>query len=124
MSGLSLKEFFDAVREGHLLAQRCAGCRELAIPPKAFCPSCHGKEWERVELSGKGEIASYTIIRVPPASLAGQAPYAVAVVRMAEGVSLLGRLVDFPLEAIKVGLPVVFTPLIQGDQPLIAFKPS
>lgn len=122
MSGLSLREFFDAVRAGRLVVQRCAGCRELAIPPKAFCPSCHGKEWERVELSGKGEVASYTVIRVPPAPLADQAPYAVAVVRMAEGVSLLGRVVDLPLDSLKVGLPVTFTPLIQGDQPLIAFK--
>jgi uncharacterized OB-fold protein len=42
-------------------------------------------------------------------------PYAIAVVQLKEGVSLLGRIVDIPLEKLVVGLPVRFRPLIGKD---------
>lgn len=122
---LSLGEFFDGVRSGQLSVQRCATCGELAVPPKAFCPSCRGAAWERVRLGGDGEIASFTVIRVPPSSLLPEAPYAIAVVRMAEGVSLLGRVEDVPIEALRVGLPVRFVPPRHpaANPPVIRFCP-
>jgi uncharacterized protein len=107
---LTLKEFFDSVRAGRLVVQRCTGCGALAVPPKAFCPGCHGRAWERTPIEGAGEVASYTVIRVPPGRLAGEAPYAIVVVRFPEGVSLLGRTTGLPLEALRVGLPVRFVP--------------
>ncbi|MGH7265204.1 MAG: Zn-ribbon domain-containing OB-fold protein [Candidatus Rokuibacteriota bacterium] len=105
-AGLSLKEFFAEARGGRLVVQRCAACGTLAVPPRAFCAECQGAAWERAPLAGDGEIASYTVIRVPPAPLVGQAPYAIAVVRFPEGASLLGRVADLPLERLRVGLPV------------------
>jgi hypothetical protein len=107
---LTVKEFFDGVRAGRLMVQRCTACGELAVPPKRLCPGCHGREWERVPLGSEGEIASFTVIRVAPGRLAGEAPYAIVVVRFPEGVSLLGRTTGIPLEALRVGLPVRFVP--------------
>lgn len=122
---LTVKEFFDGVRAGRLVVQRCAGCGELAVPPKLACPTCHGRTWSRVTLAGEGEVASFTVIRVPPGPLAGQAPYAIAVVRFPEGVSLLGRISGLPLDALRVGLPVRFVrPEPAADPPIIAFAPS
>ncbi len=122
---LTLKEFFQEVRAGRLVVQRCSACGELAVPPKALCPACHAQAWTRVPLRGEGEVASFTVIRVPPAPLAGQAPYAVGVVRFPEGVSLLGRLTDVPVEALRVGLPVRFVRPADpaADPPVIAFAP-
>ena len=88
-----------ACATGRLVVQRCEACGALAVPPKAVCPSCEGRSWSRATLGGDGEIASYTVIRVPPARLAAEAPYVVAVARMAEGVSLLGRLDGVPVDA-------------------------
>ena len=67
-------------------------------------------------LAGHGTIASFTVIRVAPRGHVGQTPYAVAVVQLAEGVSLLGRVVDVPLESLRVGLPVRFRPLVVGER--------
>ena len=122
---LTLKEFFDGVRAGRPVVQRCLGCGELAVPPKAVCPACEGTAWGRAPLGGDGEVASYTVIRVPPARLAAEAPYAIAVVRMAEGVSLLGRMVDAPLDGLRVGMPVRFVPPADpgAEPPVIAFHP-
>ena len=115
--GLTRGEFFEGVRAGRLVVQRCTGCGQLAVPPRAFCTSCHGREWTRVTLDGAGEVASYTVIRVAPGPLAGQAPYAVVVVRFPEGVALLGRTTGIPHEALRVGLPVRFAPANPTDDP-------
>ena len=101
--GMTTGEFFALVREGRLVVQRCAACGALTVPP-----SCEGIRWDRATLGGDGEIASYTVIRVPPAQHALEAPYVIAVVRMAEGVSLLGRLTGVPVDGARVGMPVRF----------------
>ena len=122
--GITLRQFFDRAREGRLTGVRCRKCGELAIPPKELCPACHERAWEPVPLAGEGTIASYTVIRVAPRAYAADAPYAVAAVRLTEGVSLLGRVVDIPLEKVAVGLPVRFRPLVKNDQTSIGFGPA
>jgi uncharacterized OB-fold protein len=120
----TLKNFFEQARAGRLTGIRCARCGALALPPKEFCPTCQQRQWEAVSLSGTGTVTSFTVIRIPPRGHAADAPYAVAVVRLEEGVSLLGRVVDIPLESLKTGLPVKFRPLVTGTQTLIGFGPS
>jgi uncharacterized OB-fold protein len=70
-------------------------------------------------------IASYTVIRVAPRAHAADAPYALAVVALKEGVSVLGRIVDIRLESLAVGLPVRFRPILAADQQVsIGFGPA
>ncbi len=121
---ITLKNFFERAREGTLTAVRCGKCGALALPPKEFCPACHERAWAPVTLAGDGTIASYTIIRVAPARFASEAPYAIAVVTLREGVSLTGRIVDIPLDALAIGLPVRFRPLIKENQTSVGFGPS
>jgi uncharacterized OB-fold protein len=121
---LTIREFFDGVREGRLVVQQCEACRALAVPPKAVCPECEAQSWRRVPLAGEGEVASFTVIRVAPARLAPEAPYVVAVVRMREGVNLLGRLAGLDVDRVTVGLPVAFLAPPAGVDPVvIAFRP-
>lgn len=122
---MPLVEFFDGVRSGRAVVQRCRACGELTVPPKAFCPVCRAMTWEPAPLSGEGEIVSYTVIRVPPATRTAEAPYAVVVVRMREGVSLLGRIRGLPLEGLRVGLPVHLVPPADpaATPPVITFAP-
>jgi len=121
---ITLRHFFEQAREGQLTAVRCGGCGTLAVPPKQFCPTCAQRRWEPVPLSGEGTIASYTIIRVAPRGHAPDVPYAIAAVQMKEGVSMLGRVVDVPLDRIAVGLPVRFRPLMKNGQTALAFGPA
>jgi len=121
---ITLKGFFEEAREGRLSAIRCGSCGELAIPPKELCPSCHERRWELVPLHGTGSVVSFTVIRIPPRGRLAEAPYAVAVVKLDEGVSLLGRNVDIPVDALTAGLSVRFRPLLLGDQVIISFGPA
>ena len=121
---VTLKTFFDALRGGRLTGIRCGECRELAIPPKEFCPSCGKRAWSAELLEGAGEIASFTVIRVPPRGHTGDVPYAVLVVRLREGVSVIGRAVDIPLDALSVGMHVRFRPIVSGEHTLVGFGPA
>jgi uncharacterized OB-fold protein len=121
---MTLQGFFERAREGILTAIRCGKCGALAIPPKEFCESCQQRAWSTMPLAGEGTVASYTIIRVAPTRYAADAPYAVAVVKLREGVSLLGRVVDVPFEKIAVGLRVKFRPLVASGKTSIGFGPA
>lgn len=122
---ITVRAFFERARAGQLVAIRCGSCGELAVPPKALCPKCHARAWREEPLAGDGMIASYTVIRVAPRAHAADAPYALAVVALKEGVSVLGRIVDIRLESLAVGLPVRFRPILAADQQVsIGFGPA
>jgi uncharacterized OB-fold protein len=118
---VTLKGFFEQAREGRLTGIRCGGCGEVAIPPREFCASCGKRAWQSVTLSGEGSLASYTIIRVAPSRHAAEAPYAVGVVKLKEGASIFGRIVDVPFEKLAVGLPLRFRPIVVKDQTAVGF---
>ncbi len=121
---ITLRNFFERAREGTLTGVRCRHCGALAIPPKESCATCHQRGWEAVPLSGEGTIETFTVIRVGEQELAAETPHAVAMVRLKEGVALLGRIVDMPVDAVAVGLPVRFRPLVSHDQTSVAFGPA
>ena len=121
---MTLKHFFEQARAGTLTALRCAKCGELALPPKEFCAGCRERAWEPVPLSGEGAIASYTVIRVAPRHHVGEVPYAIAVVALREGVSLMGRILDVPLDSLAIGLPVRFRPIVTETQTSVGFGPA
>jgi uncharacterized OB-fold protein len=121
---ITARAFFERARAGQLTALRCGACGELAIPPKQLCPACHAQAWQPLSLAGEGTIASFTVIRVAPRAHAADVPYAIAAVRLKEGVSILGRIVDIPLDKVAVGLPVRFRPLVVQDQTAVGFGPG
>jgi uncharacterized protein len=122
-SPISLADFFARARRGQLTGIKCESCGALAIPPKELCPECGQRKWSPVPLSGDGAIASFTVIRIAPRAHTGDAPYAIAAVRLTEGVSLLGRVVEIPFEQLAVGLKVRFRPLVIKEQTAIGFGP-
>jgi uncharacterized OB-fold protein len=121
---ITLQTFFERAREGQLTAVRCGKCGELAIPPKQFCPACGERAWAPVRLGGEGTIESFTVIRVAPRAHTADAPYAIGVVRLKEGVSLLGRIVDIPLEKVAIGLRVRFRPFVKDTHTAVGFGPA
>jgi uncharacterized OB-fold protein len=122
--GVTISQFFERARGGALTGIRCGGCGALAVPPKELCPECGARRWQTVPLSGEGTVASFTVIRVAPRGHADDTPYAIAAVRLREGVSLLGRVVDVPLDTLAVGLPVRFRPLVVRDRSAVGFGPA
>lgn len=86
--------YWDAVRAGHLVFQRC-DCGHAWLPARRHCPVCLNPEprWERA--SGRGTLLSWVVYHTAyhPA-FEGRLPYNVALVQLAEGPRLLTNMVD------------------------------
>jgi uncharacterized OB-fold protein len=86
------KGFFEELLNGKLIGLRCLDCNTIVCPPKSTCDNCKGRNFERVELSGRGKIMSYTVTYVAPLGYTEEVPYVVALVELEEGPWILGRL--------------------------------
>jgi hypothetical protein len=56
-----------------------------------------------MELSGRGEIVSFTIVHDTPPSFVRQRPYALALIKLDEGPILTGQIVDAENDSIEMG---------------------
>jgi uncharacterized OB-fold protein len=86
-----------------LEAKKCKKCGIVLFPPRLICPECKGREFEDTKLADKGKILTYTIIRVPPHQFVDQAPFAVGIAELDDGVKLTGQIVDCDFEDLKIG---------------------
>lgn len=122
--------WFTTGAEPHLIGARCPACGTFAFPPEAFgCPNprCGGSDLDRVPLSRRGRVWSFTVNHYaapPPAlSLDPFEPYAVAAVELAEErIVVLGRVADgAPLHALHVGaeVEIAVEPIIPGAGELV-----
>jgi uncharacterized OB-fold protein len=98
---------WNGCKEGELRLQRCTSCTESYFPPRAFCPKCGSRDVEVYKASGQGVLWSYVINHRPRPDM-GTEPYAIAVVKLAEGPKMMTNIVGCPQtpEALPLDLPV------------------
>lgn len=72
-------EFIEAARNGRILVRACAECNAQHQSTVYFCPECGSPEMASRTIPGRGRIATYTIITVPPAGFEDYTPYAFVV---------------------------------------------
>src|SRR5207249_11005554 len=73
-----LHEFYTRLAAGRLATTRCAECKRLAWPPRAFCGECGSDRFDWVDLSGEGTIHAFTIQEVGlPTGFAGPRVFAI-----------------------------------------------
>ena len=110
-----LKLLNDDGTEGVLLGTRCRQCGEHFFGSVVFCQSCTSDDMEPVELSKRGTLFSYTIVRAPPSGWPGKVPYALGQVMLPEGPHVLSEVLDCPFEQIKVGMDLELDMAIAGE---------
>lgn len=89
-----------------LEANKCKSCKTVYFPPRLLCPECKKSDLVETKLVEKGEVVSYTIIRVPPQQFIDQTPYAIGIIKLDDGVNLMGQIVDCDFEDLKIGMRV------------------
>lgn len=103
----AMRPFFDAARAHRLVVQRCRQCGTCRFPARQSCSRCLGGEADWVPTSGRGTVFSYGVVhQVYHPAFAADVPYAVIVVELEEGVRMTANIVDCPLDALRIGLPV------------------
>ncbi|MCI4370769.1 MAG: Zn-ribbon domain-containing OB-fold protein, partial [Thermoplasmata archaeon] len=90
---------------------RCPTCQTVYFPPRSVCPVCvkHRQSIGRMEpfqLSGEGEVVSYTIVHDAAEGFEMQVPYVMAIVRAKEGPQLTAAVVDIEPGEVRIGLKV------------------
>ena len=117
--------FWQGLKEGKVLLQQCRECEKWIFYPRSNCPGCLSGDIAWREVSGEGEIYSYTIARRPTApQFAGLEPQLIAVIELKEGVRMNSVVVNVVEQALAVGLKV--KPVFEsglGDQTLLYFEP-
>lgn len=102
-----LEPFFAAARKHRLVVQRCLQCGTHRFPPRALCSQCLSRQADWVEVSGDGEVFSFNVMhQVYHPGFAAEVPYAVVIVRLAEGAKMISNLVGVSPAEIRIGMPV------------------
>jgi uncharacterized OB-fold protein len=89
-SGLTIKEFQDAIREGKIEGYRCKNCGHKQIDIIDFCPVCHSSDLEKIEFAKEGKVITYTIQQVAPEQFMNEVPYAWTIVELDDGPRVTG----------------------------------
>jgi hypothetical protein len=96
--------YWAGARAGQLLLRRCGDCEQVHFMPRHLCPHCWSDRLEWVTSGGTGQVHSYTIIRrAPVATFASRVPYALALVELDEGPSLVTNIVGDDALDVRIG---------------------
>ena len=118
--------FWDGCAAGELRIQRCLDCGQPYFYPRPVCPDCGSPRVEWFTASGRATLYSYVISHRPAPGFEEEAPYAIAVVQLAEGPRMMANLTGVPQtpEALELDMPLRVTFERRGDMSLPVFAPA
>jgi uncharacterized protein len=88
-----VSEFRVGLASGELLIQSCDDCGKPNMWPRYACPHCQSENLGWVKSAGQGTLHSFCVLRQgAPEGFENDLPYAIGVIKLAEGVQLLARL--------------------------------
>jgi len=104
------RPFWDGLKEGKLLVQRCAMCQRLQFPPDAACETCSSRELSFEQMSGRGKIFSFTetVSGARHPYFQSLAPYLVGMVQLdeQEGLVFASNFPGAQYADLAIGAPV------------------
>lgn len=103
--GLS-KPYWDGLRAGQLLVQRCTGCGTLRFGPEWICHQCHGFGYDWEAQTPSGTVYSWERVWHPVhPRLRERGPYLVVLVELAgtPGLRMIGNLLGDAMQEVRIG---------------------
>lgn len=91
-----------------LFGLRCEKCGEMFMPPKYVCTKCNSASLKRFDVSGEGEIFTFTTIRVAPGQFQGEEPYDLAIIKLKEGLKITARIKAEGGKKVEIGAHASF----------------
>ena len=109
-AGQSASRFLRGIAEGKLLGQKCPVDGRVYFPSRGACPQ-HGMPFsgDTVELTDKGTLVTYAIVRVPSENIPLELPYISAQVLLDGADTVLMHLLKAKLEDVHMGMRVKAT---------------
>lgn len=101
------RPYWDGLKAGKLMLQRCADCGKVRHYPRPMCDGCYSMNVDWVQSTGKGTVHSYTISHHPfHAGFKEEMPYVLITVDLEEGVRLNAQARGIGEDEVRVGMPV------------------
>lgn len=124
--GLNGEFYARAAATGRLHLQRCTDCRAWRHPPRFRCARCGSGDWAWEPVSGRGRVFTWTVTHRPiDPAFAGELPYAVLVVELAEGPRVVGNLLGLEPAALTLDLAMVVEVEVVGPTTaFVHFRPG
>lgn len=89
---LTFEEYKEALLNDKFLGLKCNKCGAYTVPPKKVCMECTSEDMDIVEIDKKGEVKTFTVIKVAPEGF--EPPYIVAMVELDQGPWVMGNIID------------------------------
>ncbi|QTH20293.1 OB-fold domain-containing protein [Rhizorhabdus wittichii] len=116
--------WWDRVRAGEKVVQKCGQCGTLQLHPRRRCNNCASADLSFEPVSGEATLYSFTeILRNAPSDFMAQLPYALAIVRLAEGPQMLTRIVGVDADSLQCDMPMRWTLAEIGERMVPCFAP-
>jgi uncharacterized protein len=96
-----ISAYWDGAKQGHLMFKHCRDCGKPHFYPRSICPHCMSDATEWLEASGKATLYTYSVMR------RSKEPYAIALVTLDEGVTMMTNIVDCDLDELRIGQKLV-----------------
>ena len=114
--------FWEGVKAGKLLFQKCQDCGAIRQPPGPMCPHCQSLKRTTHESSGRGTVAAWIVSKHP--SQPDEHARIVALIDLEDGVRMVSNLHDVASGDVALGMPVelVFAEVSGGILP--QFRPA
>lgn len=99
--------FWEAAAEGRLVVEHCPECGADSFPPRGICRRCRNRQVTVAEVTGRGQVYSYTVNHqrwLPDLEV----PFVVVLVEFADhpGVRIVGRLRGCQPDDVEIGMTV------------------
>jgi uncharacterized OB-fold protein len=106
-AGEATSRFLRGIGQGKILGQRCPSCKKVYVPPRGSCPRCAVPTAEEVQLSDKGTVTTFAIVRVPSENIALPLPFASAHVLLdGSDIPFFTVVQECPVDEIRIGMRV------------------
>lgn len=106
---LLTRPFWSAAREHRLVIQRCSQCSSLRFYPSAGCHNCGCPEFTWVDMSGRGRVYSWIVVRrTVDTAWKQRVPFVSAIIELEEQKGLLvpGLLTGIAPEGVQADMEV------------------
>ena len=114
-----VNDFIGFLEDGKVMFTTCKACGAKFFPPRADCAACLASDMEWTEVTGEGELLTFSKLQYGPVGFEDDLPYTIAVAQFKD-VKVFGRMSkDLADDDMEVGMKVTVAPLDLGNDKVL-----
>ena len=89
-----VKQWYDFLDQDRFMGLKCKRCGSVEFPPVPVCAQCSSTDLEWHEISGEGELITFSLCTMPDPVVAAYGHHLQGVIKLQEGPSFHSMVVD------------------------------